>query len=243
MAEEGQPLMPPAPPGVTDELRGADEAPPAPEESGSVEARGGGSPGGAPDGAETEENDIDKVYRFRDGIMKGAEALGVETKGELLDLFLNRSVSCGSPEAPARVVRRSHFQELLVELGLDPEESGVAWITSHFSVADCGPLEDGEEVDPTDPPVDVVGLLDYLQLTPEAEEQTILANLHDKLCDGANRAGITTKEELCAFLIHAGARQRRRRGRCCCVSQGGPRSRSQKTASENASSEVNAPVA
>ena len=51
--------------------------------------------------------------------------------------------------------------------------------------------------------IDVLGLLDYLQLTPEAEEQTILAHLHDKLCEGATQRGMATKEELCAWLVRA----------------------------------------
>ncbi|KAH8044821.1 hypothetical protein JL720_16940 [Aureococcus anophagefferens] len=111
--------------------------------------------------------------------MKGAEGLGVETKGDL-SLFL-AGVACAAPDAPAKVVPRPHFDDLLGELGIDASEGSVTWIASHFAVPDA--------------------------LTPEAEEQTILANLHDKLCDGAAAVGISTKEELCAFLMDSGVRK------------------------------------
>lgn len=138
------------------------------------------------------EADIDKVYKFRDAILEGAQALGIETKSELVELFTKRAVD-GNGE---KVVPRTHFDDLLKELKVDAQDSSTLWICGHFtnenevSSEGCGP-------------VDVVGLLDYLQLTPEAEEQTILAHLHDELCEGATERGMATKEELCAWLVRA----------------------------------------
>ena len=90
---------------------------------------------------------------------------------------------------------RKFFDELLTSLKVDAKDPSTLWIAGHFA-NENEMSSDGE-------PIDVLGLLDYLQLTPEAEEQTILAHLHDKLCEGATQRGMATKEELCAWLVRA----------------------------------------
>ena len=144
----------------------------------------------------TEEtsSDIEQVYAFRDAITRGAEAqFGIESKIELMDLFLQDS----SIHRGLKLVPVDTFDALLQSFGIDPDDATASWITSHFKMTT-------EKNDIGDDPVyvDPMAMLNYLQLTPEAEEQSILSTLNDQLCDGAARNGIETKEELCAFLLH-----------------------------------------
>ena len=121
-----------------------------------------------------------------------ATALNIETKAELVELFTSKAIESTSGE---KVVPRKFFDELLTSLKVDAKDPSTLWIAGHFA-NENEMSSDGE-------PIDVLGLLDYLQLTPEAEEQTILAHLHDKLCEGATQRGMATKEELCAWLVRA----------------------------------------
>ena len=65
------------------------------------------------------EQDIDKVYKFRDAILEGATALNIETKAELVELFTKHAIESTSGE---KVVPRKYFDELLTELKVDAKD-------------------------------------------------------------------------------------------------------------------------
>lgn len=198
LRETEQNIMPPAPPGKQFSSY-----------IGSKEAEVHPALRGEPANAGGEQKDIEKVYAFRDAILQGARSKGVETKAELLELFLSAASDHDSePQTPGGAVPMLRFEALLLSLGIDPTEPSVVWITSHFQLLDnrltASETEqtgnDEAAVEKVTAYTDVLGLLNYLQLTPEAEEQSILANLNERLCQGADRIGIKTKEELCVFL-------------------------------------------
>ena len=71
------------------------------------------------------EQDIDKVYKFRDAILEGATALNIETKAELVELFTKHAIESTSGE---KVVPRKYFDQLLTELKVDAKDPSTLWI-------------------------------------------------------------------------------------------------------------------
>uniref|UniRef100_A0A7S3NMF6 Uncharacterized protein n=1 Tax=Aureoumbra lagunensis TaxID=44058 RepID=A0A7S3NMF6_9STRA len=147
--------------------------------------------------------DIQKVYAFRDAILKGAEEKQkITNKSQLVELFLKSAVdvdsSLSEDTVPLRLLPVNEFEALLISLDIDPREENVVWITSHFKMIHKPNETNQQAITYADP----LGLLTYLQLTPETEEESILANLSDVLCDGAVRIDIQTKEELCALITN-----------------------------------------
>ena len=123
--------LPPPPPGAAKQKVAPDAPPPPPSKV--------AEPGGArhisevfvkEEAVQQGEQDIDKVYKFRDAILEGATALNIETKAELVELFTKNAIESTSGE---KVVPRKYFDQLLTELKVDAKDPSTLWIAGHFA--------------------------------------------------------------------------------------------------------------
>ena len=103
--------LPPPPPGSSKQKVSPDAPPPPPSsiaEKGEVAAAitAAGVTTVKEEAVQQGEQDIDKVYKFRDAILEGATALNIETKAELVELFTKNAIQSTSGE---KVVPRKFF--------------------------------------------------------------------------------------------------------------------------------------